>query len=611
MYKKIIISLFLIFGVNSKSVFAVSVEDSLALVALYDSTNGDNWTNHTNWKTDSVSTWYGVTVDTGRVISLSLNINNLSGTIPSSIGNLSSLRTLNFSINQLTGSIPPEIGNLSNLECLFLASNQITDSIPPEIGNLSNLLSLYLNDNQITGSIPPEIGNLDSLERLLLNINQLTGSIPPEIGDLSNLEHLFLSINQITGPIPPEIGNLSNLLSLYLNDNQITGSIPPEIGNLDSLERLFLNDNQITGSVPTEIVNLSNLLVLYLENNQITGTIPSEIRDLSNLRDLYLYDNELTDLPNLSFSTSLQRLRVQNNKFTFEDIEPNIGFLDTSFIYSPQDSVGKSKDTTIVEGLNFTMSVSVGGEHNLYQWKRNGTAIPGATDSSYTIISAEPGDAGSYICEITNTVATELTLYSKPTNVTVIPPYITVTTPNGGEDWRADSTYDITWISVGTTGNVRIEYSTNNGFSWIQAAGSTVDDGSYSWRIPDMPSDSCLVRVKNWSGNPSDISNSVFSILSSSAALPAKLPEVYSLEVKGITADKTLELRYAFPEKAEFKLEVYDIKGTKVNEFSGESPAGFYSRRIDMNGKSAGVYFLRIEANGKKFTQINKVLLVK
>jgi len=563
MYKKIIISLFLIFGVNSKSVFAVSVEDSLALVDLYDSTDGDNWTNHTNWKTDSVSTWYGVTVDTGRVISLSLNINNLSGTIPSSIGNLSSLRTLNFSINQITGSIPPEIGNLSNLECLFLASNQITGSIPPEIGNLSNLEHLYLTDNQITGSIPPEIGNLDSLERLLLNINQLTGSIPPEIGDLSNLEHLFLSINQIKG------------------------------------------------SVPTEIVNLSNLLVLYLENNQLTGTIPSEIGNLSNLRDLYLYDNELTDLPDLSSSTSLQRLRVQNNKFTFEDIEPNIDIPDSLFTYSPQDSVGKSKDTTIVENLNFTMSVSVGGENNLYQWKKDAVAISGATDSSYTIISAEPGDAGSYICEITNTVATELTLYSKPINVTVIPPYITVTTPNGGEDWRADSTYDITWISVGTTGNVRIEYSTNNGFSWIQAAGSTVDDGSYSWRIPDMSSDSCLVRVKNWSGSPSDISNSVFSILSSSAALPAKLPEVYSLEVKGITADKTLELRYAFPEKAEFKLEVYDIKGTKVKELSGKSPAGFYSRRIDMNGKSAGVYFLRIEANGKKFTQINKVLLVK
>jgi hypothetical protein len=587
MYKKIIISLFLIFGVNSKSVFAVSVEDSLALVALYDSTNGDNWTNHTNWKTDSVSTWYGVTVDTGRVISLSLNINNLSGTIPSSIGNLSSLRTLNFASNQITGSIPPEIGNLSNLEYLILTSNQITGSIPPEIGNLSNLKHLYLTDNQITGSIPPEIGNLDNLERLILNDNQITGSIPPEIGDLSNLEHLFLNINQITGPIPPEIGNLSNLLSLYLYDNQITGSVPTEIGNL------------------------SNLLMLYLYNNQLTGTIPSEIGNLSNLRDLYLYDNELTDLPDLSSSTSLQRLRVQNNKFTFEDIEPNIGFLDTSFIYSPQDSVGKSKDTTIVEGLNFTMSVSVGGENNLYQWKKDAVAILGATDSSYTIISAEPGDAGSYICEITNTLATELTLYSKPTNVTVIPPYITVTTPNGGEDWRADSTYDITWISVGTTGNVRIEYSTNNGFSWIQAAGSTVDDGSYSWRIPDMPSDSCLVRVKNWSGNPSDISNSVFSILSSSAALPAKLPEVYSLEVKGITADKTLELRYAFPEKAEFKLEVYDIKGTKVNEFSGESPAGFYSRRIDMNGKSAGVYFLRIEANNKKFAQINKVLLVK
>ncbi|MEJ2356116.1 MAG: leucine-rich repeat domain-containing protein, partial [candidate division WOR-3 bacterium] len=415
--------------------------------------------------------------------------------------------------------------------------------------------------------------------------------------------------NQLTGSIPPEIGNLSNLRYLYLQNNQLTGSIPPEIGNLSNLKRLPLHYNQLTGAIPPEIGNLSNLNLLELGNNQLTGVIPPEIGNLSNLAYLLLYDNELTDLIDLSSLTLLEYLEIQNNKFTFEDIEPNIGFEDTHFIYSPQDSVGEYKDTIITRDSDLTMSVSVGGENNLYQWKKDGTAIPGADDTSYTISSAVIGDAGSYICEITNTVATELTLYSRP--ITVVVPYIRVTSPNGGENWQVDSTYDITWTSISTTGNVRIEYSTDNGFSWIQTAGSTVDDGSYSWRIPDMPSDSCLVRVKNWSGNPSDISNSVFSILSSSAALPAKLPEVYSLEVKGITADKTLELRYAFPEKAEFKLEVYDIKGTKVNEFSGESPAGFYSRRIDMNGKSAGVYFLRIEANGKKFTQINKVLLVK
>ena len=47
--------------------------------------------------------------------------------------------TLVLEDNQLTGSIPPEIGNLTNLTLLNLEGNHLTGSIPPEIGNLTNL----------------------------------------------------------------------------------------------------------------------------------------------------------------------------------------------------------------------------------------------------------------------------------------------------------------------------------------------------------------------------------------------------------------------------------------------------------------------------------------
>ena len=540
MFKKIVLSLFLILCIGAESVYAqVLLEDSLALVEFYDSTDGDNWTYNDNWNDGPVSTWYGVIVDTGRVIYLHLPENNLRGTIPSSIGNLSDLRLIYLQDNELTGTIPSSIGNLSDLQSLFLFSNQLTGTIPPEIGNLSNLQYLELINNQLTGTIPPEIGNL------------------------SNLIRLNLALNQLTGTIPSSIGNLSDLITLYLSNNQLTGTIPPEIG------------------------------------------------DLSNLRYLFLYYNELTDLPDLSSLTSLEYLYIQNNRFTFEDIEPNIGVPSNTFSYSPQDSVGEARDTTMVEGLNLTVSVSIGGENNLYLWKKDGNIISGATGTSYTISSVDFDDAGSYACEITNTVATALTLYSRPVNVTVIPPYITVISPNGAEVWQADNTYDITWISAGTTGNVRIEYSTDNGFSWIQITGSTVDDGSYSWRIPNTPSDNCLIRVKNWSGSPSDISNSLFSISSSSAVPELELPEVYSLEVKGMAADKTLELRYALPEEANIKFSVYDITGKKIKEFSAKQQAGYYSRKIDMLGKPAGVYFVRMKANGEEFAQTDKFILVK
>ena len=59
-------------------------EDRAALVALYNATDGANWTNNTNWLSNgALSAWHGVTTDAnGLVRFLSLVQNALSGTIP-------------------------------------------------------------------------------------------------------------------------------------------------------------------------------------------------------------------------------------------------------------------------------------------------------------------------------------------------------------------------------------------------------------------------------------------------------------------------------------------------------------------------------------------------
>jgi hypothetical protein len=95
-------------------------------------------------------------------------------------------------------------------------------------------------------------------------------------------------------------------------------------------------------------------------------------------------------------------------------------------------------------------------------------------------------------------------------------PTITVISPNGGENLDVDTTHEITWTSSGTVGNVSIEYSINNGSSWVPVAISTTNDGSYDWTVPDMPSENCLVRISEDDGDrmPSDVSDGVFSIVS-------------------------------------------------------------------------------------------------
>jgi hypothetical protein len=89
---------------------------------------------------------------------------------------------------------------------------------------------------------------------------------------------------------------------------------------------------------------------------------------------------------------------------------------------------------------------------------------------------------------------------------------ITITSPNGGEDWLAGSIERITWSNPGV-GNLMIEYSENNGTSWKTITQSTANDGSYDWTVPQSPSKKCLVRISETGGNPLDISDAVFSIV--------------------------------------------------------------------------------------------------
>jgi hypothetical protein len=240
-----------------------------ALVALYSSTNGDSWNNHTNWLvTDKPSSWYGVWVSGGHVGNIVLSANGLTGEIPPELGNLTAVTFLYFNHNQLSGSIPPELANLTALTTLNLSSNHLSGSIPAELANLTALTALHLEHNQLSGSIPHELGNMAALIGLFLGGNQLTGSIPAELANLTALTALHLEYNQLTGSIPVELGNIP-LLELQLGGNQLIGNIPVELGNLTDLVLLDINGNQLTGSIPLTFTNLTRLARFYFYNTYL------------------------------------------------------------------------------------------------------------------------------------------------------------------------------------------------------------------------------------------------------------------------------------------------------------------------------------------------------
>ena len=296
--------------------------DRAALIALYDATDGPNWTNRTNWLSDEpLEHWYGVTTDDdGRVTQLLLRENNLNGPIPAAVGNLTGLVRLDFQGNQLSGTIPSSLSNLAGLEILLLYGNRFTGTIPSSLGNLSDLVELNLSSNDLTGVIPPELGRLTKLTYLSLRSNGLTGPIPSELGDMSSLRSLYLYDNQLDGPIPPNLKNLSNLEGLLLHDNQLSRPVPAWLGNLSRLRSLNLRINGFTGGIPPELGRLSNLIYLNLRSNDLTGPVPTELGNLSNLEQLYLYENQLSgEIPDsLGRLSNLTRINLRDNQLTGE-----------------------------------------------------------------------------------------------------------------------------------------------------------------------------------------------------------------------------------------------------------------------------------------------------
>lgn len=241
--------------------------DSLALVALYNSTDGANWIN--TWDlSQSMDDWYGVTLNSNGCVSC-LDFDGIPDCSPNQFGTSGG--------NRLKGFIPKEIGELNELWYLSFHENQLMGFIPTEISQLENLTNLILSDNQLEGTIPAEIGNLDNLWRLFLWGNQLTGSIPEELGNLNNITRFGLSNNQLSGTIPNSIGNLTNLVVLDFSNNQIVGVIPKELGNLTSLETLNLYNNQLSSEIPSELSKLINLGRFWLYNNELSGCYPNEL----------------------------------------------------------------------------------------------------------------------------------------------------------------------------------------------------------------------------------------------------------------------------------------------------------------------------------------------
>lgn len=222
-----------------------------ALMAFYNATGGNNWTNNTNWgdKTKDYNEWYGVsTVYDGSIVKLLLSNNNLTGAINNELDNLTLLQYLSIGDNKITAL---NVSKNYNLEKLYCENNSIASL---DLRKNSKLTDLTCYGNSIT-ELLIESENLKSLVCNNNNIQNL------DISKCKNLETIWLDYNKISQIDLEANTELSQirlcgnpLLSLNLSKNSKVEELALDhkiqfstldISNMNSLKELYVSTSPL------------------------------------------------------------------------------------------------------------------------------------------------------------------------------------------------------------------------------------------------------------------------------------------------------------------------------------------------------------------------------
>ncbi|MGD2091709.1 MAG: fibronectin type III domain-containing protein [Candidatus Aminicenantes bacterium] len=553
----------------------ISETERNALIDLYNSTNGDSWTDNSGWKTPPLHTdgfampgtegsWFGVTVNNENVNRISLAGNNLAGTIPASIGNLTALQELYLHRNQLTDNIPAAVGDILTLQNISLNGNILRGNIPVSLLSLVNLSSadigynaLYTDDDTLrdflniidldwesTQTVAPADVSTPAISDTTIEVSWTPITYTGDPGGyrvfysttaggpytfFNTTADKMISSMIVSGLTPATTYYFVVQTRTELHDNNqntvdsqnsievSTTTLPP----LPSITIISPNGGESWEAGSTHAITwtstgtIGNVIIEYSTSN---GTLWSIIEPAAANTGIYNWTipDNVPDSPNSCL------VRISGG---YSDEDPR-DISDVPFsITSPLPA--SIRITTPNAGERFTVGSVVG-----ITWASNGSIgdvkIEYSVDNGQTwmMIVVSTANDGNFPWTVPDTPSESCLLRISESDkdqgifdisdggFSIIPaPFIMVTSPNGGESWEVGSNQPINWTSSGIEGNVKIEYSVNEGNSWTTIIASSANTGSFNWTVPNNLSESCLIRVSDTDGTLSDMSDSVFFIV--------------------------------------------------------------------------------------------------
>ncbi|KAK7300656.1 hypothetical protein RJT34_11504 [Clitoria ternatea] len=267
-------------------------DDASVMLSLRSSLNPPN---SLGWSDPNPCKWNHVSCsDDNRVTRIQIGRQNLQGTLPTTLQNLTQLQHLELQFNNLSGPLPP-LNGLTNLQVLMASSNRFS-AVPADFfAGMSQLQAVEIDDNPFEPwEIPQSLRNASALQNFSANSANIKGKVPDLFGyDVCpGLTLLHLAFNNLEGGLPSSFSG-SQIQSLWLNgqkgDNKLGGAVDV-MSNMSFLTEVWLHSNAFTGPLP-DFSGLKGLQVLNLRDNKFTGPVPSSLVGLKSLKVVNLTNN--------------------------------------------------------------------------------------------------------------------------------------------------------------------------------------------------------------------------------------------------------------------------------------------------------------------------------